>query len=149
MATNEKIKPTITDLLSLDMPSLFRMSPSGDKIAYGMRQANWNKNFYETIIYIYYTKNKKTVQLSRSGIASDIHWINNESLAAMIKFDGEKSSSQIYLFENLIGEPLKITEHKNGIQSFRPFANGFLYKANDPKRNEKKKRKDEFGTILH
>ncbi len=146
----DKINPNITDLISLELPMNFKISPEGDKVAYAMRYANWNKNRYESRIYIFYIDQDKTIQLSRSGLVADMMWINNDSLAVLKQeLDDKKSKNQIYIYENLIGDPWKITDHKESIISFKKFANGILFKANDPDRVEKKKRNDEFGTIVH
>ncbi len=44
---------------------------------------------------------------------------------------------------------MKLTNHKTGIESFKVFADGILFLANDPERVEKKKRKDKFGSFTH
>jgi dipeptidyl aminopeptidase/acylaminoacyl peptidase len=150
MPTKEKINPSLTDTISLEIPMHYRISPDGDKVAYALKYTNWNKNWYESRVFIYHINENKTIQLTRSGLISDMRWINNNSLA-ILKRDVEdtQSKNQVYLYENLTGEPWKVTNHKEGINSFRKFANGIVFKANDPDKVEKKKRKEEFGTIVY
>lgn len=148
--SNGKNKPSITDMVSLEIPTNFKISPEGDKVAYSLKYTDWSKNRYESRIHIFYIKEDKTTQLTRSGLISDMQWINNDSLAVLKQnFDDGNSKNQIYIYENLIGEPWIATDHKDGVNSFRKFANGILFKANDPEKSEKKKRKEEFGSIVH
>jgi dipeptidyl aminopeptidase/acylaminoacyl peptidase len=146
----EKIEPNITDMVSLDLPTNLKISPEGDKVAYSFKYTNWNKNWYESRVFIYYINKDKTIQLTRTGLIADMRWINNDSIAILKRnLDDGNSKNQIYIYENLIGDPWKATDHKEGVISFRKFANGIVFKANDPERLEKKKRKEEFGSIVH
>jgi dipeptidyl aminopeptidase/acylaminoacyl peptidase len=79
-----------------------------------------------------------------------MEWISNDSLA-VLKMGGndKESGNQIFVFDNLIGEPWKVTSQKKGIQNFKVFAQGLLYLAKDPERQEKKKRKNKFGNYVY
>jgi len=145
-----KYKPSITDFVSLGYSYGAKISPNGDKVAYVSMKPDWNKNRYERLCFLHEVKKDKTYQLTSSGSVSQIEWINNNSLA-ILKYDtNEKNSgNQIFIFDNFIEEPWKATSHKNGIQNFKPFAEGLLYLAENPKKQEKKKRKDKFGSFIH
>jgi len=71
----------------------------------------------------------------------------HDSLA--VAKSGKDEKAQIYVFEHLIGEGIQITDHKNGVQFFKPFADGVLFIANNPEREEKKPRTEEFGTFTY
>lgn len=150
VSKNDSIKPTITDMISLEIVSHAKISPSGDKIAYCIRKTNWNKDMYESNCFIFDIKKNKTFQLTRYGKINQIAWMNNESLA-VLKADPEikEGSNQVFIFEDLIGEPIKVTDHTNGIQTFEIFGEGLVYLAKAPERVEKKERTDKFGTFIH
>ncbi|HUT80304.1 MAG TPA: S9 family peptidase [Candidatus Bathyarchaeia archaeon] len=145
-----KYNPTIIDMISLEIGQDFTISPEGDKVAFTDKKPNWNENCYENICYVHNIKEKKTFQLTRFGSVKQMHWLSNDSLA-VLKTDSNDNNSknQVYLFEDLIGEPLDITDHAKGVKDFKPFSNGILYLADDPIRAEKKQQKEKFGTIVH
>ncbi|MDP2860063.1 MAG: prolyl oligopeptidase family serine peptidase [Bacillota bacterium] len=151
-------KPTITETISLQVPVRSEISPDGRRVAYTVRHTDWNKNLYESVCYVHDTGawsgretqgRGRSCQLTRSGDATEFHWIGDESLA-VLKTDGSESGKpQVWLLENLVGEGIQLTDHKTGVQSFRPFAGGILYLADDPEKSERKARKDRFGSVVH
>lgn len=148
-----KYRPTITDLISLAVPKdevQPELSPDASKVAYVVSKANWNKDQYEALCYVHDINRGVQFQITRSGEVTQLHWIDEDSLA-LLKGDStdEKIKSQVWLFENLTGEGLQVTDHKTGVRSFKPFANGILYLADNPERKENKERTDEFGSFLH
>jgi dipeptidyl aminopeptidase/acylaminoacyl peptidase len=88
--------------------------------------------------------------LTRSENVTQVDWIDNEYLA-VLKADpsDKKKKPQVWIYENLIGEGMQTTDHKTGIQSFKPFASGILFLADDPEKKEKKPRNKEFGSFTH
>ncbi len=146
----DSIKPTITDMISLEFVSHAKISPKGDKIAYCIRKTNWTKDRYENDCFIFDVEKNKTFQLTRYGKINQIAWINNESLA-VLKEDPEmkENSNQVFVFEDLIGEPIQVTDHYNGIQTFEIFGKGLIYLAKAPDRAETKERKTKFGSFIH
>lgn len=146
----EKHPPTIENMISLTIPFNVRISPNGEKVAYSIRKANWNKNLHEFECFIYYIESKKTSQLTRDCIITDFQWINDKTLAILKKSTKDKDAKeQVWFYEDLIGDGWQVTDHKLGVQSFKPFAQGIVYQANDLERGEKKKRKTKFGTFVH
>jgi len=99
------------------------------------------------LCYVYNIQQNSSHQLTRSGNTTQLQWINNNSLALIRSDEGEKP--QVWLFENLVGEGQQITDHETGVQSFKPFANGLLFLADNPELKKRKKRKDEFGSFTH
>ena len=149
----ELCQPSITDMISLEVPNAFvqsKASPDGRKIAYAVRTTNWKKNQYEVLCYVYDTQQDRSFQLTRSDNVTQLHWIDNDSLA-VLKSDpsDKKKKPQVWIFENLIGEGVQITDHKTGVQSFKPFADGILFLAENPEKKEKKPRTEEFGSFTH
>ena len=143
----ESYEPTITDMISLEFLFEVKVSPDGRKIAYSVRTTNWRENCYEMQCYIHDIHQGRSFQLTRTGNVLQLDWIDDNSLAVLKS--NEKEKAQIWIFEHLIGEGLKITDHKTDIQLFRPFAGGILFLANNPKREEKESRTEKFGTFTH
>ncbi|NPE07164.1 MAG: S9 family peptidase [Asgard group archaeon] len=145
-----KHKPSTTELITLGFTTNAKISPTGDKVAFISMKPDWNKNQYERLCFINDKNEDKTYQLTRSGSVSQIEWINNDSIAILKHEANEKESgNQIYIFDNLIGEPWKVTNHKNGIKNFKLFAQGLLYLAKNPDKHEKKDRKNKFGSYVY
>ncbi len=144
------IKPTITDMISLEFVSHAKISPSGDKIAYCIRNTNWKRDAYESECFIFDIEKNKTFQLTRYGKVNEIAWMNNESLA-VLKVDPEmkENANQIFVFEDLIGEPIKITDHKNDIQNFKIFGEGIVFLSKAVEGVKKNERKNKFGSFIH
>lgn len=139
-------------MISLKVPNLMvqpRVSPDGQRIAYAVRETNWNKNRYESFCWVYDTRLERSFQLTRSGDLKQLRWIDEETLAVLRDpLDGE-SKTQVFVFEGFLGEGLQITDHETGVQSFEPFAGGILFLAEDPERKKRKARSDEFGSFTH
>lgn len=136
----ELYQPSITDMISLEVPNALvqsKASPNGRKIAYAVRTTNWKKNQYEALCYVYDTQQDRSFQLTRSDNVTQLHWIDSNSLA-VLKGDpsDKKKKSQVWIFENLIGEGTQITDHKTGVQSFKPFAGGILFLADNPEKKD-------------
>jgi dipeptidyl aminopeptidase/acylaminoacyl peptidase len=60
----------------------------------------------------------------------------------------DSNGFQIFIFESLIGEGFQVTDHTGGIKEFCPFTDGFVYIANDTKKDEKKKRESRLGNFI-
>jgi dipeptidyl aminopeptidase/acylaminoacyl peptidase len=150
MSNQATIQPTIEDMISLELIRTHKISPNGDKIAFEVRKTNWKQNKYEKKVFIHFLDENITTELTRTGSSKKIHWVDNNSLAVLQTSANRHSSvCQIHLYENLVGEPIIITNHPGGVIDFQPFAKGFVYKAADPKRRKRKERKASFGTVIH
>jgi hypothetical protein len=139
-------KPTIDDVHSLRTPATSKASPNGGMVAYTVRSVNWVDNKYENHCYIHDRETGETFQLTKSGSVTDFNWMDDRSLAVL---KTEEKTAQVYLYEALIGEGLQLTDHETGVQSFKPFADGILYMADDPERKNKEKRKEKYGVFSH
>jgi dipeptidyl aminopeptidase/acylaminoacyl peptidase len=140
-------KPTIRELISLEVPVRVKVSPDGRYVAYLVRTTNWNENRYVRVCYVYDVGRGRSFQLTRSGNVSQMEWIDDDTLA--VSRACADDADQIWLFEHLIGEGVQVTHHKTGVQSFKPFAKGVLFLADDVDRADKKPRVDKFGTLTH
>jgi len=143
-----RYQPSLRDMLMLEMPSRLSISPDGDHLAVTVLQTNWRDNRYEAKCTVYDLRAGTTAPLVRSGSVSQIEWVGNDTLAVLKRdFDGD--GAQVWLFEGLIGEGWPVTDHKGGVDWFKPFAGGIVFCASAPDRDERKDRKDRFGRITH
>ncbi|MBD3190251.1 MAG: prolyl oligopeptidase family serine peptidase [Candidatus Heimdallarchaeota archaeon] len=142
-------QPTIKDMIFLEKPLEVKVSPNGQKIAYSVQKTNWKENCYQKVCYIYDQKKEQKFQLTRTGSVNQFEWIDDDSLAVLGTLQSKNNSEpQIWLFDHLIGEGWQVTDHEEGVKSFKPFANGLLFLTDNPEK-KKKKRKKEFGSFIH
>ena len=139
-------KPSVNDVLSLNTPGNTRCSPDGSKVAYAITSTNWADNKYETHCHVYDSVTGKSYQLTRTGSVSDFQWMNEDTLA-ILKTDNNSKTPQVYLYEGLVGEGLKLTENEKGVQSFKPYKEGILYLTNNPEKLNKREKK--YGKFTH
>lgn len=144
--SKSKVQPSIDEMISLMVPVSAKTNSQGDKVAYTVRMTNWNKNRYEHKLFVYYVSTGNSIQLTRSGDIIDFHWSGDSNIFAL-RCDEDKS--QIWLFENLAGEPLQLTEHETGVQVIKPAGEGVLFLADHPEKSKRKAFRDRFGNVNH
>ncbi len=146
-------QPNLRDLFGVELPFDAKVSPGGSKVAVLVRRTNWNEDRYETLCQIYDAGRGSSYPLNRAGSITQVEWLDEETLAVLKegsgKGDAPEAKTQIWLYEGLVGEGWMVTDHKGGVETFKPFAGGFLYLAADPEREENKTRKDRFGSFTH
>lgn len=142
-------QPGLRDMVMLEVPTSVKISPNGNLVAVGVRTTNWQDNCYETVCYIYNRTTSSCHRLTRTGSVQQIEWVDDETLALLKIGEDKESKAQIWLYEGLIGEGWAVTDHKTGVNFFKPFVNGFLFLAPNPERHENKKRGDHFGKFTH
>ncbi|MHA1940098.1 MAG: alpha/beta hydrolase family protein [Candidatus Hodarchaeales archaeon] len=143
----ELYQPTIKDILLLPLIGDVQANPSGTKVAYREGYVNLKDNKYNIYCSIYDCEKETSYNLTRTGTPSNFHWITNETLAIMKST--ESNGFQIFVYENLIGEGFQVTNHPGGIDNFWPFADGFVFIANNPEEEEKKrKRESRLGSFI-
>ena len=139
------VEPSIDDLISLEVPAQSKASPDGSKVAYTVRGTNWNRNVYEHRLFVHYVSSGEAFQLTRGGDVTDFHWSGNRDLYVLRRDE----KAQVYLFEGLAGEPLQVTDHESGVQSFKLVDDGVMYLADDPELSKRKDTTDKFGNVVH
>ncbi|MBN2002679.1 MAG: S9 family peptidase [Anaerolineae bacterium] len=143
------VRPTLREMLMLEMPVEAKASPGGDRVAIRVRTTNWKENRYEHVCHIHDLASGATYPLTRTGDVQQMEWIDNQTLALLRDGPGKDDKPQVWLYEGLIGEGWAATDHKTGVQRFYPFAGGLLFRATDPEREERKPRADRFGEYTH
>ncbi|MFX0152502.1 MAG: alpha/beta hydrolase family protein, partial [Candidatus Hodarchaeota archaeon] len=146
-STQDLYQPTIKDILLLPLFGDIQANPNGTKVAYHQGYVNLKENKYDIYCRIYNIEKKNSYNLTQTGYPGKFHWINNETIALMKRT--ESDPFQIFIFESLIGEGFQVTDHVGGINDFSPFAGGFVFIANNPEKDEKKKRELRLGKFIH
>ncbi len=146
-------QPALREMLALAIPIEVKLSPGGGKAAILVRTTNWKDDCYENVCYVQDLARSAAKaaprRLNRYGSVRQMEWLDDDTLALLKTGSVDDKQAQVWLYEGLIGEGWQVTDHKEGVGSFKPFAGGLLYLAEDPKRAEKKKRADRFGKYKH
>jgi dipeptidyl aminopeptidase/acylaminoacyl peptidase len=146
-------QPDLRDMIMLEPPFAVKVSPDGNRVAVIIRTTNWKDNRYEHVCQVFDLSesdtNPRMHKIHRQGSVQQVEWLANQTLAVLKQGPGEDEKGQVWLYENLVGDGWKVTDHKTGVEWFKPFAGGILYKALHPERDEKKPRTDRFGKYIH
>jgi len=143
--TDNKRKPTVTELISLDYPLEAKASPDGSKVAFNVRTTDWNKNQYQNILHIYDQNTEKTYQLTRNGSVEDFEWLG-KNIITLCKIE---EKPQLYLYENLVGDPVQITWIETGVNNFKTTKNGVIFQSDHPEKSKRKQTRDNYGNVTH
>lgn len=142
-------QPAPRDMLRLEVPVEVKVSPNGSRAAITVRTTNWKDNRYEQICCVHDPATGAAHQINRTGSVKQVEWVDDQTLALLKGGPGEGDKAQIWLYEGLAGEGWPVTDHKTGVEWFKPFTGGLLFRARHPERDEKKPRADRFGKLTH
>lgn len=137
--------PSIVDLISLEYPVEAKISDDGSYVAYRVRETNWKENRYEHKIHVYDVKAGDSHQLTMEGDATQFFWKTN-SLYVLQSFEDK---SQVYLYNDLIGDPVQITDIETGVEKFKPEGNGILFITDDPEKEKREHVREKYGNVTH
>ncbi|MFH0850994.1 MAG: S9 family peptidase [Candidatus Bathyarchaeota archaeon] len=138
--------PSVSDLVSLEYPEEAKSSPGGRRVAFRVRTTNWRDNRYEHRLFVHCMDSGKQVQLTRTGNVTQVEWMTDESLLVLWDRGGK---AQVWLFEDLAGEPLQVTDVETGVEAFKPTENGVLYSAEHPEGSKRSGVRDVYGDVTH
>lgn len=147
--TRQVYQPSLRDLLLLEVPVGVKVSPDGRHVAMNVRTTNWQANCYETICHLHDLVSGATYPLHRTGSVDQVEWLDEQTLALLKREPGKESKAQVWLYEGLVGEGWLVTDHEGGVEWFKPFAGGLLYRAQRPASPAEKARTGRFGTFTH
>jgi len=138
--------PAFKDVLSLKSLGSPSISPDGKSILYTVRQADWEKNRYDSEIWLY-RDGQKPFQLTRTrdGSSSGAAWSPD---GQWISFRSSRDKgSQIYLISPWGGEASKLTSHEEGINAYRwsPDGKHIAFTATEPRSEESEAREKQYG----
>ena len=139
--------PAFKDVLGLKSVGSPVISPDGKDILFTVSQADWDKNKYDTEIWLSrdagtpFQLTQTTDESSESPSWSpDGRWI-----AFLANRDSK--SSQIYLINPAGGEAFKLTNHKEGVDSYDwcPSGKSIAFTSTEPESKESKGREKQYG----
>jgi dipeptidyl aminopeptidase/acylaminoacyl peptidase len=139
--------PSFKDVLSLKSAGDPVISPNGKDILFTVTQPDWDKNRYDTEIWLSrdggdpFQLTQTTDESSNSPSWSpDGRWI-----AFLANRDGK--SSQIYQINPAGGEAVKLTNHKEGVNSYEwcPTSRQIAFTSTEPQSKEMKAREKQYG----
>jgi dipeptidyl aminopeptidase/acylaminoacyl peptidase len=142
-------QPTLRDMLLLEVPFEAKASPGGSRVAINVRTTNWKENRYENVCHVHDLATGASHPVNRTSSAEQVEWVDDRTLALLKRGAGDDDKAQVWLYEGLVGEGWAVTDHKTGVDWFKPFASGLLFRARHPERDEKKPRVDRFGKFTH
>ncbi len=138
--------PAFKDVLSLKSLGSPSISPDGTSILYTVSQADWDKNRYDTEIWLQ-RDGQKPFQLTRTtdGSSSGPAWSPDGKWISFLA--SRKEKNQIYLISPWGGEAFPLTDHKEGVSSYRwsPDGTQIVFSAQEPRSKESEEREQQYG----
>jgi len=138
--------PTIDQLVELRRVVSVALSPDGSRVAYVVREANWDENAFETEIWLADAGGGEPRRLTNAKKSSDAPAFSPDAKRLAFASDrGEKR--QIYLIDPRGGEAEVLTDAEEGVQDFAwsKDAKRIAFKAQDPKSEALKEREKKQG----
>ena len=138
--------PTIDQLVELRRVVSVALSPDGSRVAYVVREANWDENAFETEIWLADAGGGEPRRLTNAKKSSDAPAFSPDAKRLAFASDrGEKR--QVYLIDPRGGEAEVLTDAEEGVQDFAwsKDAKRIAFKAQDPKSEGLKEREKKQG----
>jgi dipeptidyl aminopeptidase/acylaminoacyl peptidase len=140
--------PSFKDVLSLKSVGNPVISPDGKDILFTVRQPDWEKNRYDTEIWLSRAGAAAPFQLTRTTDESSVSpsWSpDGRWIAFVANRDGK--TRQIYLINPAGGEAFKLTNHKEGVNSYKwsPSGKQIAFTSTEPESKESKGREKQYG----
>jgi dipeptidyl aminopeptidase/acylaminoacyl peptidase len=150
VSTAQTPAPTIDDLLNLKRVGAPAIDPDGQRVAYTLRETNWDDNEYETEIWVatMATGGSELRQLTNARKSSmQPEWSPDGRFIAFISDrDGKR---QLYRIDVSGGEAEKLTNGDDGVNAFAwsPDGRSIALTMTDPIADSVKERERRFGEI--
>jgi dipeptidyl aminopeptidase/acylaminoacyl peptidase len=138
--------PSIDDLLNLKRVTGAVISPDGKRVAYSLRETNWDENEYETEIWVGTATGTQRLTNARKSSMQPAWAPDGQVIAFISDRDGKR---QIYRIALGGGEAEKLTTAEEGVTAFAwsPDGRRIAYTMTDPIADSVKDREKRFGDI--
>lgn len=138
--------PSFKDVLSLKSVGSPHISPDGKSVVYTVRSVEWEENRYDTEIWLA-RNGEEPFQLTRTkdGGSTSPLWSPD---GRWISFTSSRDKArQIYLIRANGGEAVKLTDQKEGVNSYRwsPDGKQIAFTSTDTLTKDMKNRKKLYG----
>ena len=140
--------PSVDELISLRRVGSPAMSPDGRRVAYTVREANWDGDSYETEIVIVDRDGSNGRQLTNARRSSRAPaWSPDGHTVAIQSDRGE--TTQLFVIDTRGGEARQLTTHGEAIERFAwsPAGDALAFTALDPVPAARKARDDRSGAF--
>jgi dipeptidyl aminopeptidase/acylaminoacyl peptidase len=118
------------------------VSPDCSKVMYLKGFPNLKKNSFDVEGHIYNIETKETHLLFKNS--RFVKWLDSSSICCL-KHVQSSETSQIHIYQNLIGEPVQVTNFPKSITDYEPFENGFVFTSSSMISHSKQR----IGTFNH
>jgi dipeptidyl aminopeptidase/acylaminoacyl peptidase len=139
--------PAFKDVLSLKSVGSPVISPCGKHILFTVRQPDWEKNKYDTEIWLSQDGAAPFQLTQTTDDSSDSpSWApDGRRIAFLANRDGK--SRKIYLINPAGGEAFKLTDHKEDVNSYEwsPSGGHIAFTSTEPQSKELKGREKQYG----
>ncbi|MFH1942937.1 MAG: S9 family peptidase [bacterium] len=138
--------PSFKDVLNLKSVGSPRISPDGRSIVYTERSVDWEKNGYDTEIWLA-RDGEELFQLTRTkdGSSTSPAWSPDGKWISFLS--SRDKGTQIYLIRTAGGEAVKLTDQKEGVNSYRwsPDGRQIVFTSTDSLDKDMEDRKKLYG----
>jgi len=139
--------PAFKDVLSLKSAGTPVISPDGKNILFTVSQPDWDKNKYDTEIWLSRDGTAPFQLTQTTDESSDSpSWSPDGRWIAFLA-NRDNKSQQIYLINSAGGEAFKLTNHKEGVKSYEwsPSGKFIAFTSTEPQSKEQKGREKQYG----
>lgn len=143
---NKKKVPSFEEVISLESVSNPKISPDGSDVVYQVRKTDWEKNEYDTEIWL--SKNRqKPFQLTntKEGSSSNPKWSPDGKWISFVAKRGDKT--QIHVIRTEGGEAIQVTHMDKNIYGYEWSSDGhqILFITTDENKDEKESIEKRYG----
>ncbi|HEX8090780.1 MAG TPA: S9 family peptidase [Blastocatellia bacterium] len=136
---------SVDDMLNMVGVSGPEISPDGKWVIFSRSELNWKENKRPSQLWIVPANGGEAFRFTSGDSDSQPQWSPDSSRIAFIRSGKEPQERQVYIIRVNGGEAEKLTDHKDGVSSFRWGAGGkqIIFLANDQKSDADKKKEKE------